>query len=366
MAAFPCGAREMHRAYVRQRTERKGIVAHPSCMHASTTPTDALAALGRALQAAGYHFITVTPATHRRVNRRPGNDLAQDVRGVFGWSRPFARGVLPDDIERLLRASGQVEAWRKDRDDDDDDDGGAAGPADGAAPATRALVRASSIDTRLYFHSAWPAAQEDAVFFGPDTYRYVAAMARALDTLARPVMRAVDIGAGSGAGAIELALRRPQATVHAADINARALAFTQANAVLNGAANVLPCRSDLLDGVDGRFDLIMSNPPYILDQAELAYRHGGGEHGAELSIRIVREALERLHPGGSLLLYTGVAIVDGEDRFLEAIRPQLEAACSSWSYEELDPDIFGGQLGCEGYENVERIAAVWLHAVRRT
>jgi hypothetical protein len=109
----------------------------------------------------------------------------------------------------------------------------------------------------------------------------------------------------------------------------------------------------------------MSNPPFILDPDELPYRHGGGEHGAQLSIDIVRTALERLNPGGSLLLYTGIAIVDGEDRFLAAVRGMLDEACANWHYEELDPDIFGGQLGCEGYENVERIAAVWLHAVKR-
>jgi hypothetical protein len=109
----------------------------------------------------------------------------------------------------------------------------------------------------------------------------------------------------------------------------------------------------------------MSNPPYILDADELPYRHGGGEHGAGLSIQIVKAALARLNPGGSLLLYTGVAIVDGEDRFLSEIRPLLEESCEEWRYEELDPDIFGGQLECEGYEKVERIAAVWLHAVKR-
>ncbi|MDB5748495.1 MAG: SAM-dependent methyltransferase, partial [Massilia sp.] len=76
-------------------------------------------------------------------------------------------------------------------------------------------------------------------------------------------------------------------------------------------------------------------------------------------------ALDRLAPGGTLLLYTGIAIVDGRDEFLETIRPRLEAACESWSYEELDPDIFGGQLDCEGYEEVERIAAVWLRATKR-
>jgi hypothetical protein len=81
--------------------------------------------------------------------------------------------------------------------------------------------------------------------------------------------------------------------------------------------------------------------------------------------RSVRPRTEpRLHPGGSLLLYTGVAITGGQDRFLDNIRPLLDDACEEWLYEELDPDIFGGQLECGGYEDVERIAAVWLHAVK--
>jgi hypothetical protein len=319
----------------------------------------ALAALGRSLQAAGYRFVTVTPATHRRVNSRLENAWAHDLRGVFGWSRPFRAGVLPDALDGPLRAAGLAAPVDADGND----------CADGQAPAGwRSLVRASTIGDHLYFHSAWPTCDTDAVFFGPDTYRYTAALKRVLGThgsLRRPVRRAVDIGAGAGPGAIELALRCRDATVYATDINPAALALADVNASLNGAHNVVPCRSDLLDGVDGGFDLVMSNPPYILDPDALTYRHGGGAHGAELSIRIVHAALDRLHPGGSLLLYTGVAIVDGADPFLDAIRGRLDGGTDCWSYEELDPDIFGGQLGCDGYERVERIAAVWLHAVRR-
>jgi len=310
----------------------------------------ALARLGVLLRARGYRFTTVTPATHRRVNRRPENEWARDLRGVLGWSRPFRAGVLSDDIEALLDQAGLLVPCR----------GG----------ARRALVRASTIGANLYFHSAWPASDDDAVFFGPDTYRYAAAVARALDMplageAARPLRRAVDIGCGAGPGAIELALRYPDATVYGTDINPDALALAAVNAGINGAANLLPCSGNLLDGIDGQLDLVMSNPPFILDPDQLAYRHGGGEHGAQFSIDIVRAALPRLQPGGSLLLYTGVAIVDGEDRFLAAIRPMLDEACSAWRYEELDPDIFGGQLGCEGYEDVERIAAVWVQAVKR-
>jgi methylase of polypeptide subunit release factors len=310
----------------------------------------ALSTLGRRLRDGDYRFTTVTPATHRRVNRRPENAWAKDLRGALGWSRPWRDGVLPADIDAALVDAGLRE--------DVDQDG---------ETGHRARVRASTIGERLYFHSAWPTRDDDAVFFGPDTYRYVAALQRSLhaELLRRPVRRAVDIGCGAGPGAIELALCCPDATVYGADINDDALALAAVNAELNGADKFIPCRSSLLDGVDGHFDLVMSNPPYILDADELPYRHGGGEHGAELSIEIVKAGLARLHPGGSLLIYTGVAIVEGEDRFLSAIRPLLEAGCEEWRYEELDPDIFGGQLECEGYEEVERIAAVWLHAVKR-
>jgi len=312
--------------------------------------TRALAALGATLRAQDYRFITVTPATHRRVNRRPDNEWARDLRSVLGWSRPFRDGVLAHEIEALLDEAGLLKDCR----------GG----------GRRALVRASTIGDRLYFHSAWPTSDDDAVFFGPDTYRYAAALERALASplLGRhrdAIRRAVDIGCGAGPGAIEVALQCPQATVYGADINPDALALAAINAGINGAPNLVPCTSNLLDGIDGSFDLVMSNPPFILDPDQLPYRHGGGEHGAQLSIDIVRTALARLNPGGSLLLYTGIAIVGGEDGFLAAIRGMLDQACAAWQYEELDPDIFGGQLGCDGYENVERIAAVWLHAVKR-
>ena len=64
------------------------------------------------------------------------------------------------------------------------------------------------------------------------------------------------------------------------------------------------------------------------------------------------------------MLYTGVAVSGANDHFLDAVRPALETQCNRWSSEELDPDIFGGQLGEPGYEEVERIAAVWLQAIK--
>ncbi|MBL7309520.1 methyltransferase, partial [Escherichia coli] len=78
-------------------------------------------------------------------------------------------------------------------------------------------------------------------------------------------------------------------------------------------------RSDMLRDVEGQFDLIVSNPPFMIDTAERAYRHGGGPLGAGLSLAVAEQAAGRLAPGGSLVLFTGAAIVDGEDPFRDAV-----------------------------------------------
>jgi len=314
----------------------------------NTTHAQALLALGQYLRDHGYRFMTVTPTTHRRINRRPGNERATDLRGIFGWSRPFAEGDVAPEVLDLMREARILER---------------------AGQLWRSALRASTLpvyhDELLVFHSAYPTDEDDAVFFGPDTYRFVGTMGRAFPWLGSGPTRAIDIGCGGGAGALAIARAFPHAEVFGADINTRALALTVLNARLASLDNLTAVRSDLFDGVEGDFDLIVSNPPYVLDPSELPYRHGGGMHGAELSVRIVEEGLARLRRGGSLMLYTGVAISAGRDAFLEAIRPLLDAQCDQWSYDELDPDIFGGQLGEPGYEDVERLAAVWLHAIKR-
>lgn len=312
----------------------------------NTSQANALLALGHALRATGYRFITVTPSTHRRINGRPGNERARDLRDVFGWSRPFDPGLLDPELLGLMREAGVVVAASEEN-------------------TLRSTVRASTLGQTIVFHSAYPTRDEDAVFFGPDTYRFVGAMARAFAWSGAGVNRAVDIGCGGGAGALTIARKFPNCDVVGADINDKALELAQVNARLAGAANLQLRRSDLYDGLDGDFDLIVSNPPFVLDTDERRYRHGGGERGAELSRRIVEEGMARLRRGGSLMLYTGVALSGPNDHFLDSVRPLLDGACVTWSYEELDPDIFGGQLGEPGYEEVERIAAVWLHAVKR-
>ncbi|QXI50190.1 class I SAM-dependent methyltransferase [Pseudomonas anuradhapurensis] len=303
----------------------------------------ALLQLGKRLRADGYRFTCVTPATHARVNARPGAERARTLRDVFGWSRPFPPSLVSaDELDQLRQA--QVLATR--------------------GEWLVSTVRWATLEDLLLVHSAYPTDASDAVFFGPDSYRFAQVIHDHLQRAPKRVEHAVDIGCGTGVGALLVAQAVPHAQVTAVDINPLALRYTAINAALAGVSNVSVEPSDLLDGITGLFDLIITNPPYMLDVQERTYRHGGGALGAELSLRIVEQARERLAPGGSLLLYTGVAIIEGRDPLLEAIRLRLAGPGWSWVYREVDPDVFGEQLGERGYEQVERIAAVTLTVTR--
>ena len=309
----------------------------------------ALTRLARALEKSGYRFTTVTPLTHRRVNSRPGNAWARGLEDVFGWSRPFKEDALPSDIFDLMQLAGVVER---------------------AGEGWRSRVRFSALNDRLFVHSAFPTEDADSVFFGPDTYRFAAAIEREIASVASRggcIRRAVDIGCGAGIGAILIALAWPDAEVFAADINDLALDFTKINAEVAGTPNVAAVHSDLLGNIAGAFDLIVANPPYLVDRAERAYRHGGGALGAALSLAILDAAIERLAPGSTLVLYTGVAIVAGLDPFLAEAGSRLAASTApiDWTYREIDPDVFGEELSEAPYSAADRIAAVLLTVRKR-
>ena len=303
---------------------------------------DALLEVARELKRRAYRFTTVTPATHARINARPGNERALTIEDVFGWSRPFEPGVLDPRLLEPMQAAGALVPH---------------------GAGWRATLRASTLQGELFLHSAYPTTSSDAVFFGPDTYRFANAVADRLSA-GRPLRRAVDVGCGAGPGAVLVARSCPAAEVFAVDINAAALRFTALNAAVAGTPNVIACRSDLLDGIDGVFDLIVANPPYLLDASERAYRHGGGSLGEGLSLAVIEAAAARLAPAGTLLLYSGSAVVGGVDRFGAAAKLQLDASGLDWSYREIDPDVFGEELDQPAYRGVERIAAVLLTATR--
>jgi SAM-dependent methyltransferase len=291
--------------------------------------------LGRVLQRSRYEFVTVTPETHRRVNARAerlDGGRARTLRDVFGWNRSFERSLVDSDVFALLERANLVVA---------------------AGDLWRSRVRFSTLGAKLFVHSGFPTVDADAVFFGPDTYRFCALLERWAPT----AQRAIDIGCGSGAGGLVVSGRASEVVL--ADINSRALAFAEINAAL-ASQNVTCVHSDVLEGVAGSFDLIVANPPYMRDAAARTYRDGGGAFGEALSVRIVREALSRLARGGTLIVYTGAAVADGVDQFYAAVRPHLDRQDLSVIYEELDPDVFGDELEQTQYAQVERIAAVGL------
>jgi methylase of polypeptide subunit release factors len=304
---------------------------------------DALLTLSAALRQRGYSFVTVTPATHGSVNARPENFWARDMRDVFGWSRPFRRGALDPDLFHIAREAGVV------------------GEASDAGEAFwQCNLRAATLERQIFLHSAFPTEAQEAVFFGPDTYRFADAVRLALAGRVRPIRRAVDIGCGSGAVGVMVARAYPGASVVLADINDTALALAGVNARAAGVTNTMCVNSDLFTGLTGSFDLIVANPPYLIDQAARTYRHGGGRRGEGLSLRILQAALHRLTPGGQLILYTGSAMTGGRDFLRQEAAFLLGETGWPWTYRELDPDVFGEELGRGAYVDAERIAAVLL------
>lgn len=149
--------------------------------------------------------------------------------------------------------------------------------------------------------------------------------------------RIVDLGTGSGAIALAMAFALPRAEIYAVDSSREALELAQENALRCGLQNrVTFVLSDWFSdfGIDGEFDLIVSNPPYLtkeeLNTAEPEVREhepvsalvAENEGLADLET-ILRDAFVRLKLGGLLWLETGIAH-----------REALVALCEQVGYAE--------------------------------
>jgi methylase of polypeptide subunit release factors len=306
-------------------------------------PADrALLELGLHLKRQGYRFTTVSPGSHARVHGRTESGL-RSLTDILGWNRPFAVDEVTETDLRRLADAGVLEI---------------------VGATFRSTVRFSTLGQQLFIHSSFPTEQSDAVFFGPDTYRFARLIRSTLGALKvrrpRERMRFLDVGAGSGAGGLHAAAVAAQVhpIVTLSDVNRRALRLCKINATLNAVPDVTIVESDLFDSVEGLFDLIIANPPYLVDPLARMYRHGGGALGFELSLRIAEKGVSRLAPGGRLVLYTGSAIVNGSDLFHEALSSRLAGRGVRFAYEEIDPDVFGEELEHAPYDRVDRIAVV--------
>jgi ribosomal protein L3 glutamine methyltransferase len=151
--------------------------------------------------------------------------------------------------------------------------------------------------------------------------------------LAREPKRALDLCTGSGCLAILLGLTFDDASVDAADLSSEALAVARRNLTrYKMKKRVKLFKADLFSSLGNRrYDLIVSNPPYVTTQSmrklPKEYRHepvmalAAGNDGLELVHRILKEAREHLTPGGLLVCEIG-----GNRKGLERAYPRIEFA----------------------------------------
>jgi len=151
-----------------------------------------------------------------------------------------------------------------------------------------------------------------------------------------PARRALDLGAGCG---IQALLAEDHAdVVVATDRNPRATGYTRLGAALNGV-DVDARTGDLVEPVQGqRFDLVVSNPPFVVGPGSRYVYRDAGLDGDELCRRLVSRLPEVLAPSGTAVLLANWLHVEGEDG---------DARVRSW---------FAG-TGCDGWVVQRELAA---------
>lgn len=152
----------------------------------------------------------------------------------------------------------------------------------------------------------------------PETETVVEAALDAVAGLREAKLRILDIGTGSGALILALLSELPNATGTGTDISEGALAVARGNAAHSGLAERCTfCVCNIAAGLSGRFDLIVSNPPYVAhgEIASLApevrdydpeIALDGGADGLHGYRAIAVEARRLLAPGGRLVVELGV------------------------------------------------------------
>jgi release factor glutamine methyltransferase len=159
--------------------------------------------------------------------------------------------------------------------------------------------------------------------------------------LARDSHRALDIGTGSGAIAVTLALELPHARVAATDISPEAVRIAAANAHRLRAGATFAVADLAACFADRSFDLVVCNPPYVpsADQANIqrevrdhepAVALYGGVDGLEVYRHLIPEAERVLVPGGRLIMEIGFSIHEA-----------VGAMLASWTGVQMRSDLAG-------------------------
>jgi len=159
----------------------------------------------------------------------------------------------------------------------------------------------------------------------------------------------LDVGTGSGVIALTLARKFPEAQIFAVDVSEDALALARENAARLGLSGRVQFRkSDLLENLDERFDLIVANLPYIATQDRHTLSREvlhdpevalfAGVHGDELVRELIEQAAPRLRPGGMLALEIGL---DQSEALLSALAEKnYRDICSKNDYSGVTRFLF--------------------------
>ncbi|MFD9353820.1 methyltransferase [Streptomyces sp. NPDC060031] len=156
-------------------------------------------------------------------------------------------------------------------------------------------------------------------------------------TVRIPVDSALDLGTGSGIQALHAAQHATRVT--ATDVNPRALEFTRLTLALSGAPQAELLTGSLFEPVgDATYDLIVSNPPFVISPgARLTYRDGG-MGGDDLCRTLVQEAGAHLNPGGYAQFLGNWQHVEGED-WHDRLRSWVPRGCDAWIVQRDVQDV---------------------------
>ncbi|CAL9499687.1 Release factor glutamine methyltransferase [Streptomyces sp. enrichment culture] len=157
-------------------------------------------------------------------------------------------------------------------------------------------------------------------------------------TVRTPVAAALDLGTGSGIQALHAS--RHATRVTATDVNPRALHITGLTLALSGVHGADLREGSLFAPVrdDERYDLIVSNPPFVISPgARLTYRDGG-MGGDDLCRTLVQEAGERLTAGGFAQFLANWQHVEGEE-WTDRLRSWVPRGCDAWIVQREVQDI---------------------------
>jgi methylase of polypeptide subunit release factors len=156
-------------------------------------------------------------------------------------------------------------------------------------------------------------------------------------TVREPVRSALDLGTGSGVQALHAS--RHAVRVTATDVNARALRAARLTLALSGAPEADLRQGSLFEPVgEERYDLVVSNPPFVISPAGRFTYRDGGMAGDELCRALVRQSADHLAEGGWCQLLANWQHTDGQD-WKERVTSWLPPGCDAWVVQREVQDV---------------------------